>query len=146
MLERKEVAVELWKKGVDSLYQDAAGGIDVQVFLFYASLKLNDVGLKVEVIKKIKKLTKSRRGVGWPGVLGVFILNEMDMETLLSSTATIPVLRERHLCQAYFVIALKEFEKGNVEEFDSYFRRCVSMGPLAYLEQMYYMAMGELDR
>jgi hypothetical protein len=146
LLDKKEEAVILWKKAEQSLYKDAVGGLDIQIFLLFASLKNNDSVLKKYAFNKIKKLLKSRRSVNWPGPVGQFLLDELNENNLLQHVSSIPILRERHLCQGHFAIAVKRLEKADLEGYKKSLRDSISYGPPSYLEQMYYLAKGELEK
>jgi hypothetical protein len=146
LLDKKEEAIMLWVNAEQSLYKDAAGGIDIQVFLYFASVKINDNGLKKNSVNKIKKLLKSRRSVNWPGPLGHFLTGEMDENNLLNSVSSIPILRERHLCQVHFAIAIKRLEVNDMEGYANSLRKCISYGPASYVEQVFYLAKGELEK
>src|SRR6202012_5899810 len=52
MLGKKKEAVLLWQQGEQSRYKDAAGGMDLQVILYFASIELEDVNLKNEINKR----------------------------------------------------------------------------------------------
>ena len=144
LIDEKIEAIKLWQRAEQSIYKDAAGGMDIEAILYFASIKIGDSVLKSVVVKKIKKLLKSKRSVNWPGPLGYYLLEEIGDNSLLSFVSNVPILRERHLCQAYFVMAIKELEKGNIHGYSEKLRECINYGPSAYLEQIYYLAKGEL--
>jgi hypothetical protein len=145
VLGKKKEAVCLWQRGEQSLYKDAAGGVDLQVILYFASVNLQDVNLKKEINKRIKKLLRSKKSVNWPGPLGHYLLGEMEEDAMFSYVSAIPILKERQLCQTYFVISIKELEKGDLEGYKKKLQQSVSYGPPSYLEQIYYLAKGELE-
>ena len=91
------------------------------------------------------KLLKYREAIAWPGALGKFILNTTTEDEILSQIATIPVLRERQLCQFHFANATKELEAKNNAKYLNELTICVSYGANSYLEKMFYLATGELD-
>lgn len=138
-------AINVWQQAQRSTYQDAAGGIDNQVFLYFAAVKTGKDKLKLSVIKVIKKLLKSKRANNFPGPLGRYLIDDINDNELLSSVDHVPILKERELCQARFVSAIKTLEAGSTVEYYKKLRECVSYGPSCYLEQMYYLANGELD-
>ena len=144
MLNEKNEAVLLWRRAEQCMYKDAAGGIEVETILYFASINTEDTLLKTESIKKIKKILKSKRSINWPGPLGSYLIGNIDEAALLSYVSNISILKERHLCQAYFVIAINELEKGNVDGYREKLIKSVSNGPPSYLEHMYYLAKGEL--
>lgn len=145
ILGRRNEAVLIWQRSEQSIYKDAAGGIDLQVILYFAAIKIGDDGLRKRAIKGIKKLLKSKRSTNWPGPLGHYILEDTGKDNLLSYVSNIPILKERELCQAYFGVAIKEIEKGELEGYQRSLHDCISYGPSAYLEQFYYLAKHELE-
>jgi len=145
LLDRKKEAIERWGNTEEAHYKDAAGGVDVQVLLYFGAVKTGDGKLKTNVLKVIRKLVKPKRNGGWPTPLGAYILGEITEEELYSRIVSIPILRERQLCQAHFVVAIKELEKGNTSGYLKGLADCISYGPPSYLEQFYYLAKGELE-
>lgn len=138
-------AIEEWQLAQGSLYKDAAGGIETQVFLYFAGVKTGQEKLKATAIKAIKKLLKSKRAINFPGPLGHYLIDNISENELFSYISNVPILRERELCQAHFVSAIKRFEAGDTEGYYKKLRDCISYGSRSYLSQMYYMAKGELE-
>ena len=139
------VAIDTWSRAQNSIYQDAAGGIEVQVYLYFAAVKTGQDKLKALAIKQIKKLLRSKRATNWPGPMGDFLLDNISEKEMLSYVVEIPILKERQLCEANFVAAIKQLEVGNTDEYYKNLKKCLSLGVPAYLEFMYYLAMIELD-
>jgi hypothetical protein len=144
-LNEKQKAIEIWKQGESAKYTDAAGGIEIPIILYFAGIKLKDENLKKESLQKLKKLLKSKAAINWPAPIGTYIIDKITKEELLTKVVNIDILRERQLCQAYFVIAIKELDKGNVDGYKQNLTECVNFGVKAYLESMYYIAKGELE-
>lgn len=145
LLGRKNDAISAWKEGEKCKFTDGAGGIELQTFLYFASIKTNDMLLQKEVLKKINKILKGKRSFNWPGAIGHYLNGALDDEKLLSYVMGIPVLKERQSCQAYFAIAIKKLEFGSSEEYKHNLEISIGFGVNAYLEQMFYLAKGELD-
>jgi hypothetical protein len=138
-------AIEAWQESQTCAYKDASGGIEIQLLLYFASVKTGQDSLKAASVKTIKKLFKSKSATNWPGPLGHYLLSEMSELELFASVATVPILKERQLCQAYFVNAIKKLEVGDEDGYYEKLRDCISYGPQSYLSQMYYLAKGELE-
>jgi hypothetical protein len=145
LLDKRDEAIMLWFKAEQCQYKDAVGGLEIQVFLYFASIKNNNNDLKKYSVTKIKKLLKSRHSLNWPGSLGRFLTGELEEDGLLQSTSNIPILRERHLCQCHFVIAIKRLEGNDTEGYKKNLSKSISYGSPSYLEQMFYLAKGELE-
>lgn len=139
-------AIAAWTQAQFSLYKDAAGGIDIQVYLYYSAIKTGKEELKGSSIKQIKKILKSKKAFNWPGPLGNYLLDNITEAQLSSFIVNISPLRERQLCQLNFVSAIKFLEMGNLSEYYEKLKICLSFGASAYLEYMYYLAMIELDK
>ena len=138
-------AIEGWQQSKKSLYKDAAGGLETEVYLYFAGIKTHNVKLTSVAKQAIKKLLKSKRSTNWPGPLGHYLLNEITDKELFSNIVTVHILKERQLCQAHFVSAIKRLEMGDTDGYYKKLRDCISYGPPSYLEQMYYLAKGELE-
>jgi hypothetical protein len=145
-LGEKNSAIEIWKEAENTKYTDAAGGVGLIVILYFASLKSDNKELREYCLKKLKKLTKSKSSLNWPGALAPYILGEISEETLLSKILPIPILKERQSCQAHFAIAVKGLEKNHTQNYKRSLETSISYGSAAYLEQLYYLAKIELEK
>ncbi len=144
LLDEKLKAVEVWSSATKTKYTDAAGGVGLQVLLYFASVVLKKGELKIAVTKALKKLLKFKTAINWPGPLGSYLLDELTEDDLVSRVSAMDILKERQMCQAYFAIAIKELEKGDQKKYLKRLEGCISFGSLASLEPMYYMAKGEI--
>jgi len=138
-------AIEVWQRAQNSLYKDAAGGVGTQVFLYFAGIKTKQEKVKTIAIKAIKKLLKSKRAINFPGPLGLYLIDDITENELLSYVSNIPILRERQLSQAHFVLAIKKLEINDLSGYYKKLKDCISYGSQSYLSQMYYLAKGELE-
>ena len=145
LLNETQEAIKFWQEGEKCKYTDAAGGIEIRVYQYFAAVKMNDENLKKRAITGIKKLLKGKRSINWPGPLGHYLIGDISAAELLSSVSEIHILRERQLCQAHFTIGIKELELGNLNAYKMQLHESIKDGNLAYLEDMFYMAKGELD-
>jgi tetratricopeptide (TPR) repeat protein len=140
-----ESAIDYWRKGLNAYYTDAAGGIIIPALLYFASVKLKDKTVKKEASRLLKKRWKSRFSVNWPGAVAGFLLNELDDRKFIESVSSEPTLQRRQLCQANFYVALKYLEQGEVEKYINHLTQC-TLSEYGYLEDEYYLAIGELDK
>lgn len=146
LLGKADEAIQTWGNTEETHYKDAAGGVDIQALLYFAAVKCDNQILKRDVLIVLKRLTKKRRNGNWPTPLATYILGEITKEEMFSKIVNIPILKERQLCQAHFVSAVKELENGNIIGYLASLSACISYGPSSYLEQFYYLAKGELAR
>jgi len=145
-LNRTDEAIDIWQQSERCMYKDAAGGIDSQILLYFAGVKIKNEKLRIDASKKIKKLLRSKRSINYPGPLGHYLLDEMSEEELVQYVAQVPILRERQLCQAFFVSAIKSLEFGQIGDYYSGLKKCISFGSKAYLEDTFYLAKIELEK
>ncbi|TAD81045.1 MAG: hypothetical protein EAY75_18310 [Bacteroidetes bacterium] len=78
--------------------------------------------------------------------MGQFLVGEINEDSLLQQVSAVPILTERHLCQAHFAIAIEKLERVDMEGYENSLKNSISYGPASYLEQMYYLAKGELEK
>lgn len=145
LLNKKSKAIKLWLEGQHCVFQDAAGGVIIRLYQYFAAIKTNDEYLKNKAIHGIATLLRKKTSSNWPGPIGFYICGIITESQLLSYISTIPILRERNLCQANFAIAIKKLEVGHIDAYYDKLSDCIKDGPLAYIESEYYMASGELE-
>lgn len=147
---READAVRAWAKAVRLLerneiqYTDGAGGVQSPCLLWFAGGRLKDVTLQDSAISMLRTLLKGRRANNWPGPIGRLLLKQADAETLRSSVSSVPVLRERELCQAEFYISVQTLDDGRQLYIDG-LRRAIGQS-VALLENEFYLARFELRR
>lgn len=142
---RQQEAIAAWQKGRKTVYTDASGGMEMKLILYFAGIKTNDEKLKATAKKDIKNLLKNKRAVNWPGPLGNYLFDEISDEELFSFITDIPILRERHISQAYFVLVIKALEAMDKDGYVSKLKDVIGLGRNAYLEQVFYLAKVELE-
>lgn len=145
ILGNKIEAIEAWQQARNCLYKDAAGGLQIEVYLYFAAVKTEQDKLKLNAKKNIKKLLKFKQTINWPGPIGNYLLDDITEIEMFSYITSVPILRERQLCEAHFVLAIKRLEAKDLNGYYEKLKNCISYGPSSYLEQMYYLAKGELD-
>ena len=133
LLDNKKDAINTWQQGEKCIYTDAAGGVELQLFLYFAAVSINDEILKALTKKLLQKILKSKNAINFPAPLGRFILGELSESELLSFVVNIPILRERQLCQANFVIAIKKLEIGDQDGYKKKLNDSVSNGASSFL-------------
>lgn len=142
-LDRKREALNTWQKAQKTKYTDAAGGIELQVLLYFAAVRLHDDLLKRKVITAIRKLLKNKRSINFPGPLGSLLVDNISLSEV--SIEEDGYLQKRMLCQIYFAKAVKELENGSKESYYRHLNECLQQGPMSYLECGYYLAKAELE-
>lgn len=144
-LNKKNEAIKLWQEGEKCVYQDASGGISLLIIEYFAAVTTNNETLKKSLLRGIKKKLRNKQALNWPGPLGHYLIGNTPEVELLTHVSTIPALRERNLCQVNFVIAIKKLEVGDMVGYKNKLKECIQNGPYAYVEDMYYLAKGELE-
>ncbi|MEZ6041309.1 MAG: hypothetical protein R3C20_12440 [Planctomycetaceae bacterium] len=146
---READAVEAWAEAVRLLerneieYTDGAGGVQSPCLLWFAGARLKDLTLKDSANSLLKRLLKRRRANNWPGPIGRFLIEQVDAESLRSSVSSVPVLRERELCQAEFYISAQALDDDGRQHYIDGLRRA-SDHSAAILEDEFYLAKFEL--
>ncbi len=138
-------SIEAWQEAQNCNYKDAVGGMDTLLLLYFAAIKTNDGKLRLSAVREIKKLLKSKLALNYPGPLGHYLLEEITEKQLIGYVAKVPILKERELCQAHFVSAIKVLEKGDTNAYYRKLRECINYGSASYLEGVYYLAKAELE-
>jgi hypothetical protein len=138
-------AIQAWLSAENCAYTDAAGGMQLQIILYFAGLRTQDEKLSARSLQKIKKLAGEDAAVNWPGALGPYILNQTDAEKVQAAISTVPILKERELCQKSFVDGIKELEHNNKKGYIHALQACISYRPHSYLEPLHHLAMAELN-
>lgn len=144
-LQNENKAIEYWEKGEKAKYADIAGGMDVLILQYFASVKLNDDKLLLRVKKKIKKLLKNKIATNFYGLQGNYLLDEITETELYSSVTMTNILRERQLCSLDFVLGIKKLESSNLDLYKKKLTDCISYGANVYLEHFFYLAKVELN-
>lgn len=141
-------AIDTWKKGLNTKYTDAAGGVEVPAALYFAAVSQKNESLEKEANKLLRKRWKSKAALNWPGSIAGYLLGEITIDNLINSAISQEfhqTLQSRHLCQAYFYLAVKGLKEGNKLLYLDHLRLCASSN-MGYLEQEYFLAIGELDK
>jgi tetratricopeptide (TPR) repeat protein len=138
-------AIQAWRSAENCTYTDAAGGMQLQIILYFAGLRTEDENLSARSLQKIKKLAGEDAAVNWPGALGPYILNQIGAEEVQAAVSTVSVLKERELCQKSFVDGIKELEHNNKKGYTHALQACISYRPHSYLEPLHHLAMAELN-
>jgi tetratricopeptide (TPR) repeat protein len=142
LLGRYSDAIDNWTKAWSCKYQDASGGVSVLVYLYFVSICTRDSALNKRTLKKLAKINN----VNWPAPISLYLLNKIDRNQMLSCVDTVPILRERQMCQADFASAIKSLENNNDELYKFYLEKAIETPQRKYLEEMLYLAKGELER
>lgn len=144
LLDNYTEAIEILKKGLNTKYTDAAGGVEIPALLYYIAVRSNDEKLEKGAIALLKKRCKSKVSLNYPGFIAGYILDRIDDDELLNSYASFKELKTRILCKAYFYIAVRNLKNGYEEMFYENLKKCIENG--SYLEYEYFIAIGELDK
>lgn len=144
LLGKQKDAINIWEEGEKCIYTDAAGGVELQLFLYFAAVDRKDIILKKKTEKKLKKILKSKTAINYPASLGLFLLGDLTEAQVFSNVSPVPILRERQSCQADFTIAIKRLEEGKEQEYKKKLKDTISHGASSFLSKMYYLAKGEI--
>jgi len=140
-------AISKWKEGENCTYTDAGGGIELNIILYFALLKVHDEKSAARYLKKVEKIeAKSKGAKYWPFPLGAFLLNHITFDELKKMTSDNPILNQRQLCQAYFAKSIKELEKLDLKNCQQTMEFAVAeYQDHGILEQMYFVMKADLS-
>jgi hypothetical protein len=138
-------AVEVWLASVDHHYQDASGGVDIALLLYFASVRDPGVYSHDQARKLLIRRVKSGWAKNWPGPLGRFVLREIDYKMVLDlATFPQPQVMERQLAQVEFYRGVVSLERRDASGFRYGMERCISAHNTILLPER-YLARYELD-
>ena len=140
----KREAIQIWKDGLNAPYTDAAGGVEVPLLLYFASVILSNESLEKEATNLLKKKYKSRKSTNFPGAIAGYVLGRINEEEMLDICSEMLALKNRAMCKAYFYIAAKNLKCGNKIQYFENLQKCVKHKN--YLEEEYFLAVEELER
>lgn len=143
-------ACESWCAVVDGLergeiiFTDRAGGIGAGALLWFGGSEDAQFRLKAERFLVVRTARGGARN--WPGPIGEFLLGEIGVEGLERAAVESERLAPRRSCQAFFYAGAVRKESSESDVARRYFQRSVESGPLARLEDEYYLAGHELAK
>jgi hypothetical protein len=124
-------------------YTDGAGGVQSPGPLWFAAVRLGNPSYLARAKRHLRTKVKSGWIENWPGPVAKFLLGSIELEELLQTVDTTPILRERELCQANFYAGVRALETGDSAQARKCFRAAAKHRP-ALLEWEYYLAKNEV--
>jgi hypothetical protein len=122
-----EQAVSLWKKGRSCQYTDAAGGMELPLLLFYASVRTPVLIGKDETKDLLQQQLQHSWAACWPGPLGAFVLGKMtEDEARQKAVFTVEEVTRRQTMQVEFYAGLRALAGGDARRFNACMKRCAS--------------------
>jgi hypothetical protein len=125
-------------------YSDACGGGTAGSLLTFAAARLSDPSYLRVASALFKSLRKRRRIESWPGPVVEFYVGVRTEESLLARVSSVPILRERELCQAHFAIAVSRLLEHDKDRFGVHIREAASY-KAAIHEEEFFLACYEAD-
>jgi hypothetical protein len=125
------------------VYTDASGGTKTGSLLAFAAVRLSDPSLFREAETLFSYIVAKGRPDSWPGPIARFYLSITPAEVLLSSVSSVPVLRERELCQAHFAIGVMALRARNAPLYYSSLSQAAGLTP-ALIENEFHLARYEV--
>jgi tetratricopeptide (TPR) repeat protein len=144
-------AEQTWESVVQDLngnaitYTDAAGGVQAPCLLWFAGMRLENGRLCEIATESLKRTLKSKRTSIWPGIVGQLVLGRTVASSVRAAVSSVPILRERQLCQAEFYIAWCALQDHRRKDCWQALRRSAQLNA-ALLENEFYLARHELSR
>jgi lipoprotein NlpI len=140
LLGRHQEAIDAWNASCKCKYTDAAGGVDVPLLLYSASISLRSLDLRNESLRQLKKIVKHPEISNWPGPLAQYILGTIKEEQLFKSVSAQTSLRVRQLCQVNYYMGMVMLMDGNKSYFLSRMKEACSQHGVAILIPEFYLA------
>jgi hypothetical protein len=140
LLERYSEAIDTWKKAKHTKYTDAAGGVEIPLMLFYASISLKDNSLNLKACNDLGKIYRPRRPKMWPGPIAGYVLEEISEDELRSEISKQAILHEKQLCQAEFYIGSMRYKSGNIQGYYQAMHDALGQGPSSLVKPEFYLA------
>ena len=80
-------SIACWRNGLDSDYADGAGGIQLPLLLYAASILRNELVPTAQIQSLLRSRLLDPRSTNWPGPLAKLVLREFDEHSLAESNA-----------------------------------------------------------
>lgn len=147
LLDDYEQAVRLWRMGLDCSYRDAAGGMDLPLFLYFAAVRIPNIEDINSIKQLIRKRLKSPWAQNWPAPLGRFVIGkttEKDLREDLSVLVDEPATLEE-TARIDFYMGVAALKRGDKESYLEALRRCAEAQNLEELCE-FYLARWEFDK
>jgi tetratricopeptide (TPR) repeat protein len=149
MAGREQEAMATWLTGVGASlagtvrYGDAAGGVTIGNLLFFAGLRLANKDAVTSATRLLRKRLRTKQSIAWPGPVSRYLLGIVSESDMLAGVSNVPILRERHLCQAHFYIGVHAFSDGDQVSYFEAMHKAYNFGRVAKLGAEYYLALHE---
>ena len=142
-LQKYENAIQALLDGSHAAYQDIPR-TRVPSLLYYEAIMLNDKKAKQESKKLLNARLRKQTALSSEYAVAGFLVGKCNSESMLSQIELCPpILRERAKVQAYFYMAIKAFEKGDLDEYAKYLKDACNLYrsvPTVTLEFEYHLA------
>jgi tetratricopeptide (TPR) repeat protein len=119
-------AVRVWKNGLSARYRDAAGGVDIPLLLYFASVRRPDVANVAEIKHLLAERLKSSWARNWPAPLGKFVLGKIT-EAKLRQEALDPdddFAQREQTARVSFYVGVVALERGDKNAYEEGLRTC----------------------
>lgn len=146
---REQEAMATWLTGVGASlagkvrYGDAAGGVTIGNLLFFAGVRLASKDAVTSATRLLRKRLRTKQSTAWPGPVSRYLLGIVSESDMLAVVSSVPILRERHLCQAHFYLGVHALSVGDQVTYFEAMQKAYKFGKVAKLEAEYYLALHE---
>jgi len=134
-------AIKLLEEARNCKYSDPTGGVEIELLILSLSLIISDEVIKERVLENIYDIIFNiNDSTVWPAPLGVFMLNGISFNNVLSVRSDMNSIRDRESCQAFFYKGIKELENGSKENCVTNFNECRQSIPQNYFMHEYHLS------
>jgi hypothetical protein len=129
-LDDPEASVREWRAGLKSGYADGAGGVDLPLLLFFASVVKPELFDHREAENLLANRMENPLIHNWPGPLAEFVSGRIDVETLRRRCIGVDD-DSTFICmwRADFYIGVLQRVSGNAEHFQDMMRKTATTSP-----------------
>jgi tetratricopeptide (TPR) repeat protein len=152
MAGREEEAITTWRHGVEAslaglvVYADLAGGVTIGNLLMFGATSREDEEAGKLAAKLLTKRLRTKQSSAWPGPASRYLLSEFQESEMLATVSTVPILRERQMCQAQFYIGVRALMDGDMVGFTAAIVQSFEFGRVSKIEAEYYLSLHEKNR
>ena len=162
-LEDQDRAKQLIRAAVDGIlnrsieFADLAGGVTQGALLYFMGVTTHDDDATQFALSYLEKLRRKSRIKYWPGPIALYLLGQLDTETLLiaacgqsnveEATRSVEnnILLRRQLCVALFYVGIRLRAQGMEVECLKWLQACIALqNPL--VEPEWYLAKHEVHQ
>ncbi|MFL5245591.1 MAG: tetratricopeptide repeat protein [Gemmataceae bacterium] len=146
LMNEREDAIVMWQNGLKCEFQDAAGGIEFPLLLFYAAVREPGLCSLQDAKRLVRKATKHAWASNWPGPIGLYLLGKIDEERLRAEAVfEVDSVTKEQLAQTEFYFGVKTLTEGQKGKFREHMKGCAEAEHCEIINEV-FLARHELSQ